>query len=448
MKRVCKNHSETSTDCKCDCCDDLICEQCQIKIMNKVFCSYKCLAGYMLSEAKKTFGQIKKYMLDEKRLNFSNVINAALLFGLMISIIFGINNLQKINEIRNSLNVEADSAPVVPVDSVAHTLDTLKVLTPQPGSMVMRNNFTIEGETEPNRIVTVSSNGKLIEAQVVKGSTFKFTDITARPGKNQFVVRSFNEDGSSVLLEEINFTYGVPTRSFLARDFVRGSIDEKKIALTFDGGYLDNATPDILDILNQESVKATMFLTGIYLRKYPELVKRMLADGHEIGNHTWTHPHLTSFAENRRHNTLENINREVIRQELLRVAELFKHITGQKMASLWRAPYGEHNADIRSWAAEAGFRHVGWTLGKNWEDGMDTLDWVADKNSSAYHSADEIVQKILSYGNGSKYGANGTIVLMHLGTLRTDDYPHLKLPMIINEMRKKGYEFVTISEMM
>jgi len=118
------------------------------------------------------------------------------------------------------------------------------------------------------------------------------------------------------------------------------------------------------------------------------------------------------------------------------------------MARLWRAPYGEHNREIREWAAEIGFRHVGWTLGRNWDEGMDTMDWVADKNSTAYHSADEISEKILTFGKSTANGANGAIILMHLGTERTDDYPHLKLTYIIEQLQKMNYQIVTISEML
>jgi peptidoglycan/xylan/chitin deacetylase (PgdA/CDA1 family) len=79
---------------------------------------------------------------------------------------------------------------------------------------------------------------------------------------------------------------------------------------------------------------------------------------------------------------------------------------------------------------------------------MDTMDWVTDKNSSAYHTADEIVQKILNYENGRKHGTNGAIILMHLGTHRTEDFPHKKLPEIIQGLRDRGYELVKVTEMM
>jgi peptidoglycan/xylan/chitin deacetylase (PgdA/CDA1 family) len=79
---------------------------------------------------------------------------------------------------------------------------------------------------------------------------------------------------------------------------------------------------------------------------------------------------------------------------------------------------------------------------------MDTLDWVTDKSAKTYHSADEIAEKILSFGERELYGANGAIILMHLGSERNDDYPHLKLPQIIQQFKARGYQFVTIPEML
>jgi peptidoglycan/xylan/chitin deacetylase (PgdA/CDA1 family) len=118
------------------------------------------------------------------------------------------------------------------------------------------------------------------------------------------------------------------------------------------------------------------------------------------------------------------------------------------MSRIWRAPYGEINRQILLWAAEAGYRHVGWTVGKGWEESMDTLDWVADKKSKVYHSADEIAQKIVGYTQKGKNGASGAVILMHLGTERSDDFPHKKLPDIIGGLKQKGYSAVTVTEMM
>ncbi len=383
-----------------------------------------------------------------------NLLTLSLLaLGLMLSIainMISIHQVQllgkRISKIQNASSWSIDSARNV--EKIAKAIDTLKILSPQANAMIVHNKFDIVGQAEDNHVVTLSENGRLIQTMLVDKGTFSFKNIKAKPGDNHFVIRSISEDGSNIIIEEIRFEYGTPIPSFLARDFSRGSLAEKKIALTFDGDYLDNVTIEILDILKQENVKCTIFLTGRYIRRYGDLVKRMAAEGHEIGNHSWTHPHLTAFEQNHVHQTLQEITPDVLKQELLKTAELFRQITGKPMAPLWRAPFGEHNAEIRGWAAAAGFRHVGWTVGKNWGDGMDTMDWVADKTSSAYHSADEIFEKILSYAKNNSYGANGAIVLMHLGTERNNDYPHLKLPAIIQQLRNLGYQFVTVSEML
>ena len=76
---------------------------------------------------------------------------------------------------------------------------------------------------------------------------------------------------------------------------------------------------------------------------------------------------------------------------------------------------------------------------------MDTLDWVADTTKSYYHTADEIMEKTLAFGKNKSMKANGAVILMHLGTQRINDFPHKNLPLIIRQMKKRGYSFMTIS---
>lgn len=451
MSQVCKNHPDKEAKRKCHYCKALICTDCQLKLANHIYCSKSC---YYLEIVEKVTTAIRsrfqRFLLVFKNksvFNRRNVFDAFLVLGIISSIWIAWKSYQFANQPRVIIPENPPSTRMPAINQFAKHLDTLKVLTPLPSEMVLRNKFEIEGEAENNRIVSLSSNGSLLDVQIVKGKRFAFPNVIAKPGQNHFIVRSMREDGSSTILEEISFYFGQPTIRYLAQDFVRGGRTQKKIALTFDGGYLDNTTDEILDILKQEHIKATIFLTGIYMRKYPDTVKRMAEEGHVIGNHTWTHPHLTTYAQNGKHDLLGNITRETIHQELLRTAELYHMITERQMSNLWRAPYGEHNPQIREWAAEAGFRHVGWTVGKNWDQGMDTMDWVADKNSTAYHTADEIAEKILSFGADKKDQANGVVILMHLGSEREDDYPHLKLPYIIDELKNRGYDFVTVPEM-
>ncbi len=91
---------------------------------------------------------------------------------------------------------------------------------------------------------------------------------------------------------------------------------------------------------------------------------------------------------------------------------------------------------------------MGWTTGKGWAGTMDTMDWVADRKSKAYHSAEEVENKILRFAEDGKNGANGAVILMHLGTERRDDFPHKRLESIIGGLNRLGYKPVRVSEMM
>jgi peptidoglycan/xylan/chitin deacetylase (PgdA/CDA1 family) len=236
----------------------------------------------------------------------------------------------------------------------------------------------------------------------------------------------------------------VPVPAFLARNIIRGETSRKQIALTFDGGAGDACAEQILDILKQKKLCCTMFLTGAFIKRYPQLVMRMVQEGHEIGNHTWSHPHLTTYEQDQQQRTRAGITRERLQQELTKTADLFLKITGRKMAPLWRAPFGEQNADIRRWAAEIGYLQIGWTTGGG--QTMDSLDWVADSTSAIYHSSPEILQRLLQFGQHEASGANGGIILMHMDTQRRTDPAYSILPTLIDSMREQGYTFATISD--
>ena len=229
-------------------------------------------------------------------------------------------------------------------------------------------------------------------------------------------------------------------------DITRGDTSVREIALTFDGGSEANIVGEILDSLHARNVRATMFLTGQFIRMYPDWTRRMVAEGHEIGNHLDTHPHLTSYAATHRHDTLPAVTREFLIGQLRRVADSFHALTGAPMAPFWRAPFGEHNEEIRAWAAEAGYRHVSWTRGVGTAEDLDTRDWVADPSSRIYRSRNEIAARLMGFGGGRPDGLNGGIVLMHLATHRQMDRPHESLPDILRGLQHQGYRLVTISQ--
>jgi peptidoglycan/xylan/chitin deacetylase (PgdA/CDA1 family) len=118
------------------------------------------------------------------------------------------------------------------------------------------------------------------------------------------------------------------------------------------------------------------------------------------------------------------------------------------MAPFWRAPFGEHNEEIRAWAADAGYRHISWTRGVGTAEDLDTRDWVADRSSRIYRSRDEIAARLMGFGAGRPEGLNGGIVLMHLATHRQMDRPHESLPQILKTLQDHGYRLVTISELL
>ncbi len=87
-------------------------------------------------------------------------------------------------------------------------------------------------------------------------------------------------------------------------------------------------------------------------------------------------------------------------------------------------------------------------MGRNGNETMDTLDWVADKNSPAYQTSEEVVERVVNFGQGEPQGAAGAIILMHLGTERKDDQVHKIVPLLIDGLRARNYVFVTVSQMM
>jgi peptidoglycan/xylan/chitin deacetylase (PgdA/CDA1 family) len=225
----------------------------------------------------------------------------------------------------------------------------------------------------------------------------------------------------------------------------RGKLDLREVSITFDGGEANHAK-EILSVLRSKEIQTTIFLTGRFIRKNPEIVREILADGHEVGNHTLSHPHLTDFDRTLVHTTLPKITKEYFLEQITTTADLFREVTGEEMAPFWRAPYGEINLELTQWAFEAGFIHIGWTADYKRRKSLDTLDWVKDKDSKNYLTANEIHKRILDFDT-IEAGLKGGIILMHLGTNRRGDYAVSVLDDIIDDIRERGYSFVKISEM-
>jgi len=210
-----------------------------------------------------------------------------------------------------------------------------------------------------------------------------------------------------------------------------------RIALTFDGGASANRTAELLDLLQSLNIRATLFLTGEFIEKQPALVRRAVLAGHEIGNHSYSHPHLTTYETTHTQHLIPGMTREIFVEELRKTERVFRKATGRSMAPLWRAPYGEENPTLRAWALEAGYLHVRWSYLKG--KSLDTLDWVDNEHSSLYRDSRQIVERLLRFPH-----LEGGIVLMHLSTDRRE-VPWAHLPEFIEALHMRHIEAVRVS---
>jgi peptidoglycan/xylan/chitin deacetylase (PgdA/CDA1 family) len=239
--------------------------------------------------------------------------------------------------------------------------------------------------------------------------------------------------------------------SGLPVSFDNGTSQKKLVALTFDGSDNARAAQEILDTLRSRNVKATMFLSGRFLQRQQDVVRRILGDGHEVGSHTYSHPHLTSYAQDHTQTTLPSVTEAFLARELLITDSVFTALYGgARMSPLWRSPYGDHNRIICLWGQRAGFLHIGWGQGRTWRRNLDSNDWTPNEETAGYHTPQEVYDKIVSLAGEAPGGINGGIILMHLGTVRTlrDKQVHLILGRLIDTLGSMGYRMVTVSELL
>ena len=191
----------------------------------------------------------------------------------------------------------------------------------------------------------------------------------------------------------------------------RVSRDDKVLALTIDAAWSADKTPFILDTLDQYGIKATFFLCGVWVKAYPDMVKEIAARGHEIGNHSLTHPHMN------------RISAEEIKKELSSLDDEIEALTGKRTA-LFRAPFGEYNDTVVSTVRDMGYEVVQWNI--------DTVDWKEGRSAETILNA--VLPKL----------APGSIILSHNNGYGIETY----LPKLISEAQREGYRFVTISELL
>ncbi|RKN64321.1 polysaccharide deacetylase family protein [Paenibacillus ginsengarvi] len=195
-----------------------------------------------------------------------------------------------------------------------------------------------------------------------------------------------------------------------------GSAKEKNIALTFDDGPDERFTPQVLDVLKAYGVKATFFLLGKKAEAHPAIVKRIVREGHAIGNHSYRHPLFTKI-------TVDQFADEVGRTE-----EVLNRIIGYR-PKLLRPPYGEIGEGQLQWASAGGYVVVNWNV--------DSLDWKS------------LGEKQVS-GNILNHTKAGAIVLQHSAGGDSQDLSGTvkALPAIIMKLREQGYGLVTVPELL
>lgn len=331
----------------------------------------------------------------------------------------------------------------------------IAITSPANGASMASGKVLIEGSAPPEAMVGIYVNGEPQAVALVPDGHFRFDSISLGSRQNILQARYFDNKGNTsfskaviVSLKEpvvIASAPYVPPAEPLppapALNLVRADTSRRQVLLTFDGGSDDNATASILDTLKAHNIHATMFLTGEYIQRYPEMVRRIVADGHAVGNHTATHPHLTSFSFNGRQATLPGVTAEFIASQLGRAEALFQGVTGRQMDPFWRAPFGEYNGQILKWAADAGYRHV------YWSPKMDTLDWVSDETNPLFRSPGQMMAKLLRQAQTSPEGLNGGIILMHLGTEREgENRADTMLEGLIDQLSGEGYSFASVKE--
>ncbi len=196
------------------------------------------------------------------------------------------------------------------------------------------------------------------------------------------------------------------------RGYYVGTGSQKKVYLTFDEGYENGYTADILDVLKENGVQAAFFVTGKYIDKEPELVKRMVAEGHIVGNHTENHPSMPA------------ISNTEIKAEIETVSSKYRVLTGESMSYL-RPPKGEFNSRTLRVSKQLGYRTIFWSVAFR--------DWDVNNQPG----------KEISYQSVMDNVHNEAIILLHAVSESNRD----ALDRILKDLSAAGYSFASLDEL-
>lgn len=194
-----------------------------------------------------------------------------------------------------------------------------------------------------------------------------------------------------------------------------GSGDDKVIYLTYDCGYENGNTAPILDALKKHNAPATFFVVGHFLETAPDLVKRMVEEGHTVGNHTYHHPDMSSIS-----------NLASFQKEVDDTAALYQEITGQEMTKYYRPPQGKYSTENLKMAKELGYHTFFWSLAY--------VDWNVDSQPTKEQAFDKLLPRIHP----------GAIVLLH-STSKTNGEI---MDELLTKCEEMGYRFAPLSELL
>lgn len=190
--------------------------------------------------------------------------------------------------------------------------------------------------------------------------------------------------------------------------------EEKVLYLTFDAGYENGNTETILNALKKHNVSATFFVVGTYIESEPELIQRMIDEGHTVGNHTWHHPNMSGIE------TMEEF-----KKELTDVEDAFRQTTGQEMTKYYRPPQGIYSESNLEMAKELGYQTFFWSLAY--------VDWYADDQPTKEEAFDKLLGRIHP----------GAIVLLHSTSSTNAEI----LDELLTKWEEMGYQLRPLSEL-
>ncbi len=193
-----------------------------------------------------------------------------------------------------------------------------------------------------------------------------------------------------------------------------GNTQENTIYLTFDCGYELGCTETMLDVLKKHNAPAAFFVVGNFIESEPELIRRMAEEGHIVGNHTWNHPNMAEISD-----------KTAFAQQLQKVSDAYRAVTGEEMPAYYRPPQGVYSEDNLALAQALGYRTVFWSLAY--------VDWNVDDQPTEEYAMDKLTSRI----------HKGAVVLLH----NTSTTNAAILDRLLTRWEEMGYAFGSLDHL-